>query len=60
MTEKDAARLINNPLCQFTKISLYALPIRVKILNNNETALIKKLPIMLKKIQETASYLKKI
>jgi tetraacyldisaccharide 4'-kinase len=44
MTEKDAARLINNPIVPSSlKYHLYALPIRVKILNNNETALIKKI-----------------
>lgn len=44
MTEKDAARLINNPIVPNSlKYHLYALPVRVKILNNNETALIKKI-----------------
>lgn len=44
MTEKDAARLVNNPIVPNSlKYHLYTLPIRVAILNNKESKLIKKI-----------------
>jgi tetraacyldisaccharide 4'-kinase len=44
VTEKDAARLIKNKAVPNSlKYHIFVLPIRVKILNNKETALIKKI-----------------
>ncbi|MDD4489644.1 MAG: tetraacyldisaccharide 4'-kinase [Paludibacter sp.] len=44
VTEKDAARLIKNKAVPNSlKYNIFVLPIRVKILNNKETALIKKI-----------------
>ena len=44
VTEKDAARLVSNPqLPEELKLHIFALPIRVKILENKEEIFIKKL-----------------
>ena len=44
VTEKDAARLIRNKnIPDSLKYHIFVLPIRVKILNNKETSLIKKI-----------------
>lgn len=58
-TEKDAARLITHPLLDETlKPSIYVLPVEVAFLNEEEHLFNQNIIEYVRKIQETAAFLK--